>query len=256
MAEIDVNALSIYFPIIGADNRSLKRYLKQVAIGGGLARKSARSSQPLLVALRDVSFNLKSGDRLGLVGSNGSGKTTLLRCLAGAYSPDRGYIRTEGRVVSLLDLNMGLDPSATGLENIRLRGMVAGLTREQIDEKLEDIAEFSGLGPFLAMPMKTYSSGMGARLAFAAATAVESEILLMDEWIAVGDASFRQQAHDRLTSLVERSHIMVIASHDNNLIKSLCNKVIRLDHGSVSDIVPVEELDELLARPSPAATIG
>lgn len=256
MAEIDVNGLSIYFPVIGADSRSLKRYLKQVTIGGGLARKSARSSQPMLVALRDVTFSLKSGDRLGLVGANGSGKTTLLRCLAGAYSPDRGAITVDGRVVSLLDLNMGLDPSATGLENIRLRGMVAGLSRAQVDEKLEAIAEFSGLGPFLAMPMKTYSSGMGARLAFAAATAVESDILLMDEWIAVGDASFRQQAHDRLTSLVERAHIMVIASHDNHLIRSLCTKVMRMDHGVASEIVPVEMLDELLERPGPGATLG
>jgi lipopolysaccharide transport system ATP-binding protein len=255
MARIEVNSLSLYFPVIGADSRSLKRHLKQVAIGGGLAKRSASSSQPIVVALRDVNLALTSGDRLGLVGANGSGKTTLLRCLAGAYSPDQGAVEVTGRITSLLDLGMGLDTSATGIENIMLRGMIAGLTRDEVSSRLESIAEFSGLGPFLAMPMKTYSSGMQARLAFAAATSVEADILLMDEWIAVGDAGFRQQAHDRLTSLVEQSRILVLATHDPNLIRTLCNKVMRMDHGMASEVVPVEQMDELLARPVPGATL-
>jgi lipopolysaccharide transport system ATP-binding protein len=150
---------------------------------------------------------------------------------------------------------MGLDPSATGLENIMLRGMVAGLRRDEVAARLDAIADFSGLGPFLAMPMKTYSSGMQARLAFAAATSVDADILIMDEWIAVGDADFRQQAHDRLTSLVEKSRIMVLASHDANLIRSLCNKVMRLDHGAASEVAPVEEMDALLAAPAPGSTL-
>ena len=164
MASIRVEGLSLYFPVIGTDSQSLKRYLKQVAVGGALAKRSVRSSQPVLVALRDVSLALAPGDRLGLVGSNGSGKTTLLRCLAGAYSPDAGSVEVDGRVASLLDLSLGIDPSATGLENIRLRGLVAGLSVREIEAKIEEIAEFSGLGPFLAMPMKAYSSGMQARL--------------------------------------------------------------------------------------------
>lgn len=255
MARIQVSNLSIHFPIIGVDSVSLKRHLKQVAIGGGLSRRGGDRSQPLLVALRDVSFSLEAGDRLGLIGSNGSGKTTLLRCLAGAYSPDKGSVEVEGRVGSLLDLNLGIDPSATGLENIRLRGLVAGLTPQQIDDKAEDIGEFSGLGPFLAMPLKSYSSGMQARLSFAAATSVEADILLMDEWIAVGDADFRQQAQDRLTSLVEQAHILVLASHDPVLITSLCNKVMRMDHGIASEIVPVSQMAELMARRLPDATL-
>jgi lipopolysaccharide transport system ATP-binding protein len=255
VAHISVNGLSLYFPIIGADSQSLKRYLKQVAIGGGLAKRSANSTQPMLVALRDVSFDLQPGDRLGLIGSNGSGKTTLLRCLAGAYTPDRGVVEVEGRVASLLDLNIGIDASATGLENIRLRGLVAGLTPSEIAAKTEEITNFSGLGPFLAMPMKAYSSGMQARLAFATATSVEAEVLLMDEWIAVGDAEFRTQAHARLTSMVEQAHILVLASHDPNLIRSLCTKVMRMDHGIASEVVPVSEMDELLARPSPGRTM-
>lgn len=250
MVNIDVSGLSIYFPVVGADTQSLKRYVKQVAIGGGLARRREQSQQPLIVALRDVTFSLKPGDRLGLIGSNGSGKTTLLRCLAGAYSPDKGVIEVNGRIASLLDLSLGIDPSATGLENIRLRGLVSGLSVREIEAKTEEIAEFSGLGPFLAMPMKAYSSGMQARLAFATATSVEADVLLMDEWIAVGDANFRAQAHDRLTGLVERANILVIASHDPNLVRSLCNKVMRLDHGVASEVVPISEMDALMAAPA------
>lgn len=254
MATITVRDLSIYFPLIGADSQSLKRYLKQVAIGGTLARRE-RSKQTSLVALRDVNLALRPGDRLGLIGANGSGKTTLLRCLAGAYAPDKGVVEVNGRIASLLDLGMGIDSSATGLENIRLRGLVAGLTPREIAAKTDAIAEFSGLGPFLAMPMKTYSSGMQARLAFATATSVEAEVLLMDEWIAVGDAEFRRQAQERLTSLVEQAHILVIASHDPNLIRSMCNKVVRMDHGQASEIVSVDYMEELMARPTPGVTM-
>ena len=200
--------------------------------------------------LTRVSLPVMERDVVCVVGPSGSGKTTLLRCLAGAYAPDEGMVEINGRVASLLDLTMGIDPSATGLENIRLRGLVAGLTPKEIVAKIDDIAEFSGLGLFLAMPMKTYSSGMQARLAFATATSVEAEILLMDEWIAVGDADFRKQAQERLTSLVEQAHILVIASHDSTLLRSICNKVMRMDHGHASEIVPIEQIDELMARPS------
>lgn len=222
---------------------------------GGLARKSHQSKEPTVVALQNVSFQLRPGDRLGLIGSNGSGKTTLLRCLAGVYMPDRGVVEVDGSIASLLDLNLGIDPSATGIENIRLRGLVAGLSPAEISTKVDEIGEFSGLGPFLAMPMKTYSSGMQARLAFATATAVEADVLLMDEWIAVGDAEFRQQAHARLASLVERAHIMVLASHDHYLLRSLCNKVMRLDHGMASEVLDIADLDELLNRPRPVPTL-
>jgi lipopolysaccharide transport system ATP-binding protein len=254
VASISVRDLSLFFPLIGADSQSLKRYLKQVAIGGTLAQRG-HSKQTSLVALRDVSLSLAPGDRLGLIGANGSGKTTLLRCLCGAYAPDKGVVEVEGRVASLLDLSMGIDQSATGLENIRLRGLVAGLTPKEIAAKTAEIAEFSGLGPFLAMPMKTYSSGMQARLAFATATSVEAEILLMDEWIAVGDAEFRKQAETRLTSLVEQAHILVIASHDPGMIRSLCNKVMRMDHGHASEITDVDDMDDLMARSAPGQRV-
>jgi lipopolysaccharide transport system ATP-binding protein len=194
-----------------------------------------------------VNLSLKAGDRLGLIGHNGSGKTTLLRALSGAYEPDEGAIDVHGRIAALLDLGLGIDPTATGYENIRLRGRIAGLSAKEIDGRMDEIAAFTGLGPFLAMPVKTYSAGMQARLAFAAATAVEADVLLMDEWIAVGDAEFQKLAHKRLLKLVERAGILVLASHEVPLLKLYCNKVMRLDGGKASEIVDIRKLDQLLA---------
>jgi lipopolysaccharide transport system ATP-binding protein len=200
-----------------------------------------------VTALSGVNLELKAGDRLGLIGHNGSGKTTLLRALSGAYEPDEGLIEVRGRIAPLLDLGLGIDPTATGLENIRLRGRIAGLSAREIDARMDEIAEFTGLGPFLAMPVKTYSAGMQGRLAFAAATAVEADVLLMDEWIAVGDAEFQKIAHKRLLKLVERAGILVLATHEASLLKLYCNKVMRLDGGLASEVVDIRRVDELLA---------
>jgi len=194
-----------------------------------------------------VNLELRAGDRLGLVGHNGSGKTTLLRALSGAYEPDDGQVEVQGRIAALLDLSLGIDPLVTGFENMRLRGRIAGLSAREVEARMDEIAEFSGLGAFLAMPVKTYSAGMRARLAFAAATAVEADVLLMDEWIAVGDAEFQKLAHRRLLSLVERAGILVLASHDHDLLRLYCNKVMRLDGGVASPVEDIRKLDELLA---------
>ncbi|MDB5468019.1 MAG: transporter, ATP-binding subunit, partial [Phenylobacterium sp.] len=153
----------------------------------------------------------------------------------------------RGRIAALLDLSLGIDPSATGFDNIRLRGRIAGLSAKEIEERMEEIGEFSGLGPFLAMPVKTYSAGMQARVAFAAATAVEADVLLMDEWIAVGDADFQKLAHKRLLKLVERAGILVLASHDLDLLRLYCNKVIRLEGGVASPVTDIRKLNELMA---------
>jgi len=156
-------------------------------------------------------------------------------------------VQVDGRIAALLDLSLGLDPSATGYENINLRGLVLGLTRAEIRTRVDAIAEFSGLGAYLGLPLKTYSSGMMARLAFAVSTAIDADILLMDEWIAVGDADFRESAETKLMSLVEQAHIMVLASHERSLVKSLCNKFLYMDHGVASKVTPIEELDRFLA---------
>jgi lipopolysaccharide transport system ATP-binding protein len=242
---ISCKGLTLRFPVYGVDAKSLKKHLARVTVGGRLGASTAGATE--ITALSDVNLELKAGDRLGLIGHNGSGKTTLLRALSGAYEPDDGQVEIEGRIAPLLDIGLGIDPSANGYDNIRLRGRIAGLTAKEIEGKLEEIAEFTGLGPFLAMPVKTYSAGMQARLAFAAATAVEADVLLMDEWIAVGDADFQQLAHKRLLNLVERAGILVLASHDHDLLRLYCNKVMRLEGGVASAVTDIRKLGELLS---------
>jgi lipopolysaccharide transport system ATP-binding protein len=245
LPSISVKDLTIRFPVYGADAKSLKKALaRAVSVGGVLGRHAGVTD---VTALQGVNLELKAGDRLGLIGHNGSGKTTLLRALSGAYEPDEGVIEVRGRIAALLDLSLGIDPTATGLENIRLRGRIAGLSAREIEARMDEIAEFTGLGPFLAMPVKTYSAGMQGRLAFAAATAVEADVLLMDEWIAVGDAEFQIIAHKRLLKLVERAGILVLATHEAPLLKLYCNKVMRLDGGVASEVVDIRQVDELLA---------
>jgi lipopolysaccharide transport system ATP-binding protein len=245
MASIDIRGLTIRFPVYGADHRSLKRQITR-AVGGTLGRKGT-SGPPLLTALQNVNVSLKPGDRLGLVGHNGAGKTTLLRAMAGAYAPDEGVIDVEGRVASLLDLMVGMDPFATGLQNIRLRALLMGLSDKQIKDRAEEIAEFTALGPFLGMPVKTYSAGMIARLAFSITTSVDADILLMDEWIGVGDADFRHAAEMRLRKMVEGSKIFVFASHDFVMLKKMCNKFIGLKGGRSTGLLSEREFDQFIA---------
>ncbi len=244
LAHISVKDLSLRFPVYGVDAKSLKKHLAKITVGGQVGRDHGVTE---VTALTKLNLELKAGDRLGLIGHNGSGKTTLLRALSGAYEPDEGSIEVHGRISALLDLGLGLDPSATGVDNIRLRGRIAGLTAKEIESRMEEIATFTGLGSFLAMPLKTYSAGMQARLAFAVATSVEADVLLMDEWISVGDAEFQRIAHKRLLSLVERAGILVLASHDTELLRLYCNKVMRLEGGVASEVVPIRQLDALLA---------
>ena len=242
---IAVTDLSLRFPVDGVDAKSLKKNLARVTVGGRLGSSNTGATE--VTALSNISFSLRPGDRLGLIGHNGSGKTTLLRALSGAYEPDEGQIEVRGRIAALLDLSLGIDPSATGVDNIRLRGRIAGMSTKEIEDKMDEIATFSGLGPFLAMPMKTYSAGMQARLAFAVATAVEADVLLMDEWISVGDSEFKQLAHRRLLNLVERAGILVLASHDTELLRLYCNKVMRMEGGIASEVKDIRRIDELLA---------
>lgn len=242
MALVDIRNLSIKFPIYGADHRSLKRQITGL-VGGTLGR-SGPAAPALVQALTNVTLSLHSGDRLGLIGHNGAGKTTLLRTIAGAYTPDEGSILVEGKIASLLEPMLGMDIFATGLENIRLRGLMMGLTTRQLKDRAEEIAEFTGLGPFLGLPLKTYSAGMVGRLAFAVSTAVDADVLLMDEWLGAGDANFRHQAHERLMALFANSKIVVLASHDMGLLRNLCNKFIVLRSGQSSSILTIDELDQ------------
>ncbi len=238
MAHIIFEHVNVDFPIYNAKNRSLKNKVMQAATGGqvnfGVDRTIIRS-------LEDVSFELHDGDRVGLVGHNGAGKSTLLRALGKVYAPTSGHADIQGEIGSLVDISLGIDHEATGRENIVIRGALLGLTQKDIKAKVDEIIEFSELGAFIDMPVRTYSSGMHLRLAFAVATVIRPEILLMDEWLSVGDAAFNEKAEKRLLELVQSSSILVIASHSRELIEKTCNRAMWFEHGRLKmDSTPSE----------------
>lgn len=228
MAHIVFDHVCVDFPIYNAKNRSLKNTVMQAATGG---KVSFGAEGTIIRSLDDVSFTLKDGDRVGLVGHNGAGKSTLLRALSRVYEPTSGYAQIEGEIGSLVDISLGIDAEATGRENIFIRGALLGLRRKEIENRFDEIVDFSELGSFVDMPVRTYSSGMHLRLAFAVATIIRPEILLMDEWLSVGDAAFNAKAELRLTNLVQSSKILVIASHSRELIERTCNRAFWFEHG-------------------------
>ena len=240
MAEITFRDVSIDFPIFNATARSLTSKLLQIATGGKL--DSDASGRGLVRALTNISFTLNSGDRVGLLGHNGAGKSTLLRALSGVYAPTRGSVSIAGQVGSLIDVGLGINLEATGRENVFIRGQLLGLTNSQIASKYEEIVSFTELGDFMEVPVRTYSSGMHLRLAFAVSTVVRPEILLMDEWLSVGDEGFKAKAEDRLTEMVSETKILAIATHSRALIEKVCNRVIWLEHGRIKMDGPVGEV--------------
>ena len=242
MTSIIASNVTVDFPIYGTSHRSLRQTL--FARTGGLVRheRAGRQQRIVVRALNDVSFTLRNGDRLGLIGHNGAGKSTLLKVLAGVYTPDAGSIRIEGRVSPLFNSAPGLDPDDNGYENIKTCGMFLGMSSEEIDRKLLDIVDFCELGEYLDLPVRTYSTGMVARLGFAIATAIEPDILLLDEGLGAGDARFAARAEARMQSLIQRTRILVLASHSDAMIKSMCNRAILLEKGRLIAIGPVDEI--------------
>lgn len=232
MAYISIQNASVSFPIYGAGSASLKKTIASSVTGGRFGKETGVN---VVEALSGLNLELKSGDRLGLMGHNGAGKSTFLRMLAGVYQPSRGHIQHEGSIASLIDPSLGIEGDATGIENIMLRGLVMGISKRQIDSLLPEICQFSGLGEYVNMPVRTYSTGMLMRLAFSISTSIEADILLMDEWLSVGDAEFNEKAEDRMRKVVARSGILVLASHSEDLIHRECNRVIRLEHGQIVD---------------------
>ena len=221
MPSIKLQNVSVQFPIYSFHSRSLKNSLVGKITGGEIGRNV--SNQVSVTALRDLSLNLKSGDRLGVMGPNGAGKSTLLRVIAGIYEPTSGSIEVKGRIASLIDISLGMELEASGFENIRMRGVMMGLSLKQIKSLEEEIAEFTELGPYLNMPIRSYSTGMHMRLGFAVSTAVPADILLMDEWLSVGDEAFKVKAEKRLEDYVNKSSILVLASHSKETIEKLTN---------------------------------
>ena len=232
--------MSIEFPIFNATGRSLTSRLLQVATGGKL--DSDANGHVLVKALSKISFTINDGDRVGLVGHNGAGKSTLLRALSGVYAPTSGNSLIQGQVGSLIDISLGINPEATGHENVLIRGQLLGLSKTEIASRYDAIVEFAELGDFMEVPVRTYSSGMHLRLAFAVSTVVRPEILLMDEWLSVGDEGFKDKAEDRLTEMVSETKILVIATHSRELVEKVCNRVLWLDHGRIRMDGPVGEV--------------
>lgn len=228
MAHIIFEHVNIDFPIYNAKNRSLKNKVMQAATGG---KVSFGADGTVIRSLEDVTFEIHEGERVGLVGHNGAGKSTLLRALSNVYAPTAGRAEIVGEIGSLVDIGLGIDGEATGRENVFIRGALLGLKRKEIEDRFDEIVEFSELGEFINMPVRTYSSGMHLRLAFAVATIIRPEILLMDEWLSVGDAAFNEKAEQRLNNLVKSSRILVIASHSRELIERTCNRAMWFEHG-------------------------
>ena len=238
MVSIDVWNASVDFPIFDAKSRSLKK----LALGKVGGKIGSEGRVPIIEALHDISLSLKDGDRVGLVGHNGAGKSTLLRLLAGIYEPTRGSSRIVGKIAPVFDLGVGMDPEISGLENILIRGLFLGMTRKEMETRVEDIAEFTELGDYLRMPLRTYSTGMRVRLALGVVTSIDPEILLLDEGIGAVDAEFLAKARDRLNELVERSGILVFASHSDEFLADLCDTAIWMDRGTIREHGPLREV--------------
>lgn len=249
MAYIEIKDAVVEFPIYNANTRSFKNTVLKAAIGG---KVDVYNQNVTIRALDGISFTLKNGERVGLVGHNGAGKSTLLRLIGKVYVPCAGTACIEGTVGSLIAISLGIDHEATGRENIYIRGSLLGLNRKEIDAKIEQIIQLCDLGNFIDLPIRTYSTGMQMRLAFAVSTMIRPNILIMDEWLSVGDESFKAKAENRLAELVSNAQILVIASHSRSLVAKTCNRVIWLEHGKIRmDGKPEEVLDLYFGKPMP-----
>lgn len=230
MAYINLNKASIELAVYNSRGRALKNAFFRRTVGGDL-QKGGDASIQVVRALTEISFEARDGDRIGIVGGNGAGKTTLLRLLSRIYPPTSGKVRIEGRVSSLIDLSMGMDTDATGYENIVMRGVMLGLKPREAEAITKDVEEFSELGEFLSLPIRTYSNGMMLRLAFAVSTAVQPDILILDEVIGVGDAAFAERAEKRMNAMIQNASIVFLASHNDDAIRRLCNRAFWLNTG-------------------------
>lgn len=231
---LKVEDVSMLFNLSEEKNDSLKEYI--------LALLKHKLKFDEFWALQDVSFELKKGDRLGILGFNGAGKSTLLKVIANVFKPTKGKVERKGVLAPMIELGAGFDPQYTGYENIYLYGACLGYSRKFIDQKIDDIIEFSELQKFIDVPLKNYSSGMKTRLGFAIATIVEPDMLILDEVLSVGDAKFRKKSMNKLKALLEKNVTVLFVSHNVEQVRSLCNKAIILDHGKMLAFGDSEEI--------------
>ncbi|OWT63856.1 ABC transporter ATP-binding protein [Candidimonas nitroreducens] len=238
MAHVKASNLLVEMPIYELSSRSMK-----LRVLGALKNNRFGTDGDVTVvrALQNINFEFRDGDRIGLIGANGAGKSTLLRVLAGIYEPTGGELQIDGKAVALLEMGLGMDDTLTGYQNIKLRGMLLGMKPGEVESHTQEIAEFTELGDYLHLPIRTYSSGMRIRLAFAISTTVHADLLLLDEVIGVGDAAFIEKANTRLRNFQNRAKIVFIASHSGAVISDMCNKAIWLDGGSQMFVGGVRE---------------
>jgi ABC-type polysaccharide/polyol phosphate transport system ATPase subunit len=241
MAHIQLQHACVDFPVFGAA-KNLRLSLIGGLTGGKILPKSFQTKAVVVKALDDINLELKSGDRIGLIGLNGAGKSTLLRVLAGVYQPTGGIIDINGRITPLLNQTPGIEPEDTGYDNIITIGMLLGMTLNEITEKAPEIIEFSGLGDYIHLPLRTYSTGMQARLGFSVCTALEPGILLLDEGIGAADAQFAEKASQRVKKLVEQTEILVVASHSDAMLESMCDRAALIHHGRLLELGPVADV--------------
>ena len=235
---IKLEQLTLDFPIYGLSSRSIKNSVIRSATGGRITH--SEHEQIVVRALDQINLHFKEGDKVGITGHNGSGKSTLLKVIAGVYEPNIGSCKVTGRISSMLNLLLGMHPDSTGLENIKLRSKLMGVTTSEIDAIIDEVIEFSDLNEYIHMPMRTYSSGMAMRLGFAVSTAIQADILLMDEWMSVGDSEFKTRADIKLAQVLDNTKIFILASHNEETIRKNCNKLIRLHKGKIESIESIE----------------
>jgi len=231
MTYIRLKNVSVDIPIFNANTRSLKKKLLRPLSLSKISQD--KKGIQIIQALKNINLNLTEGDRIGIIGANGSGKSTLLRVLNGIYAPTSGQILSEGNIASLIDISLGMNSEATGVENIYIQGQLLGISKNIIKENIDKIIDFSELNEFIELPIRTYSTGMCLRLGFSVSTLLQPEILIMDEWLSVGDANFSKKVNSRLSNLLEKTKIFVLASHSKDLIINNCNRVLWIENGSI-----------------------
>ena len=239
-SEVRLENASVIFPVFSGRDLSLKNAILNRSIRSNL--RSDQNGVVLISALTEVSLSIRPGERVGVVGHNGSGKSSLLRLLSKIYSPTAGIAQIHGSVASLLNVSLGLDQELTGRENLIFRLTLLGLNNNEVETLSEDIIAFSGLGAFIDLPIRTYSTGMLMRLAFGVSTAVPAQILLLDEWLSTGDEEFSATANRRLHDLVSSTEILVLASHSRDLIQQNCNRVLWMENSRLKMDGPVDEV--------------
>jgi ABC-2 type transport system ATP-binding protein/lipopolysaccharide transport system ATP-binding protein len=252
MASMVLDRVCVDFPIYDSD-RSLRKLLFRSSVGGVVRQDATRGNRLTVRALDDLSFTLNEGDRLGLIGHNGAGKSTLLRVMSGAYQPSSGTIHVDGSISALLQLGMGIDPEETGYANIYNGCLLMGMRPAQIRERIDEIADFTELGEYLRVPVRTYSTGMQVRLSFAIATSLDPDILLLDEVLGAGDAMFLIKAEQRVQDLMRQASLLVLASHSIAVLRRFCNKAVLLKAGRVEEYGEVDTVVAAYERAIAAA---